>query len=103
MANERQTLSDTKQFQLGKKPMSTKLEDSVAAPVGEFSMTKPTAVRRSLKRRLHQAGQGMSEYILIIGLVALLVYAAVQLFGKDIQGLFNKANNDLSQVESSAT
>jgi len=45
----------------------------------------------------------MAEYILIIGLVALLIFAAVQIFGKDIQNLFNKANNDLQNVESSAS
>ena len=56
-----------------------------------------------LKRRLNQAGQGMVEYILIIGLVALLIFAAVQLFGKDINNLFNKANSDLSNVSGAAT
>jgi Flp pilus assembly pilin Flp len=64
---------------------------------------RPAQSIRGLKRTLNQAGQGMTEYIMIIGLVALLVYAAVNLFGKDIQGLFNQANNDLSTISNNAT
>lgn len=82
--------------------MSAKIVE--AAP--ESAKQLPTSPRRekpSIRRTLDRAGQGMTEYIMIIGLVALLVYAAVQLFGKDIQSLFNKANSDLQQVESSAS
>ena len=67
------------------------------------SLMKPRTAMQQVKRKLNQAGQGMAEYILIIGLVALLIFAAVQIFGKDIQNLFNKANNDLQNVESSAS
>jgi Flp pilus assembly pilin Flp len=64
---------------------------------------KATAVGLRAKRRLNQAGQGMTEYILIIGLVALFIYAAVQLFGQDIKKIFDKANSDLSNVASQAS
>jgi Flp pilus assembly pilin Flp len=67
------------------------------------NLIAPRTATQSIKRKLNQAGQGMAEYILIIGLVALLIFAAVQIFGKDIQNLFNKANNDLQNVESSAS
>lgn len=78
--------------------MQTELiKDQTASPM------KARTAMQQVKRRLNQAGQGMAEYILIIGLVALLIFAAVQIFGKDIQNLFNKANNDLQNVESSAS
>jgi Flp pilus assembly pilin Flp len=63
----------------------------------------PRTAMQQVKRKLNQAGQGMAEYILIIGLVALLIFAAVQIFGKDIENLFNKANTDLQNVETSAS
>lgn len=36
-------------------------------------------------------GQGMTEYILIIALIALAVFAAVSTFGNKIKESFNKA------------
>ena len=80
---------------------------SMSAGTGELRTgiveKRPTMVVGRVKRTLSQAGQGMTEYIMIIGLVALLVYAALQLFGKDIQGLFNKANTDLTNISNNAT
>jgi Flp pilus assembly pilin Flp len=54
--------------------------------------------RKTLRRRLNEAGQGMSEYILIIGLVALVVFGLVKTFGTDISNLFSKANSQLESV-----
>jgi Flp pilus assembly pilin Flp len=54
--------------------------------------------RKILRRRLNEAGQGMSEYILIIGLVALVVFGLVKTFGTDISNLFSKANSQLESV-----
>jgi len=54
--------------------------------------------RKTLRRRLNEAGQGMSEYILIIGLVALAVFGLVKTFGTDISNLFSKANSQLESV-----
>ena len=47
---------------------------------------------------MNEAGQGMSEYILIIGLVALVVFGLVKTFGTDISNLFSKANSQLESV-----
>jgi Flp pilus assembly pilin Flp len=54
--------------------------------------------RKTVQRRLNEAGQGMSEYILIIGLVALVVFGLVKTFGTDISNLFSKANSQLESV-----
>jgi Flp pilus assembly pilin Flp len=59
--------------------------------------TKPMNVQR----RLHQAGQGMAEYILIIGLVAIVVFALVQTFGKDIYNIMQHANTEIAKVPTS--
>ena len=71
------------------KPQKTEL-----LSLGKVGPAKPI----SLRRRLHQAGQGMAEYILIIGLVALVVFGLVKTFGTDISNLFNNANTDLQDA-----
>ena len=38
-------------------------------------------------------GQGMTEYILIIALIAILVLGAVKMFGGKIKAGFNKASD----------
>ena len=44
-----------------------------------------------------QRGQSMTEYILIIALIALVAIAGVKLFGKTIVGAFTKASVDISK------
>jgi Flp pilus assembly pilin Flp len=41
-------------------------------------------------------GQGMVEYILIVGLIALLAYAAVNTLGTNVSEGFNKAATKVS-------
>ena len=43
-------------------------------------------------------GQGMVEYGLIIGLIAVAVIAVLGLLGPKIAGLFNKVNTTLNGV-----
>jgi Flp pilus assembly pilin Flp len=43
-------------------------------------------------------GQGMTEYILIIALVAVLVLGSVKLFGGKIKAGFNKASDKVGTV-----
>jgi Flp pilus assembly pilin Flp len=40
----------------------------------------------------NQSGQGMTEYILIIALIAVAVIAAVKIFGGTLTGGFNAAS-----------
>ncbi len=44
-----------------------------------------------------QKGQGMVEYALVISFVALVVVAAVALFGPKVGNLFNYASSQLTQ------
>jgi Flp pilus assembly pilin Flp len=43
-------------------------------------------------------GQGMTEYILIIALVAILVLGAVKMFGGKIKDAFTKASSKVDNV-----
>ena len=56
-------------------------------------------VSRRLRNALNRAGQGMTEYILIIGLIALLVFAGVKLFGTNLNSIFTQANTDLQNIK----
>jgi len=47
----------------------------------------PTA-QKGFKNRLRQMGQGMTEYIIIVALIALASIAAVNFFGNAVQGAF---------------
>ena len=46
-------------------------------------------------------GQGMTEYILIIALIAILVLGAVKLFGGKVKDGFNKAADKVGTVNDS--
>jgi pilus assembly protein Flp/PilA len=43
-------------------------------------------------------GQGMTEYILIIALIAILVLGAVKIFGGKIKDAFTKASSKVDNV-----
>ena len=42
--------------------------------------------------------QGMTEYVLMIFLIAILAYAAVQLFGGKIKNAFTKAGDKIDSA-----
>ena len=61
---------------------------------------------KGLMRRFHEdeEGQGMTEYIIILVLIAIFVIIVVQIFGKKIKGLFKESTNALNeQVQASPT
>lgn len=41
-------------------------------------------------------GQGLVEYIFVVGLIALLVYLAVEYLGQTVQTAFNKAGQQVT-------
>ena len=43
-----------------------------------------------------ESAQGMTEYILIVALVAVVVIAAIKLFGRQILDLFQKSKTKIS-------
>ena len=45
----------------------------------------------------NEDGQGMIEYALIIGLIAIVAIVALVLLGPKIKEMFNKANNKLTE------
>ncbi|NLL95983.1 MAG: Flp family type IVb pilin [Clostridiaceae bacterium] len=46
----------------------------------------------------NRKGQGMVEYGLIIGLIAVVVIAALTLLGPTIRDLFNDVNTELNNI-----
>jgi len=44
-----------------------------------------------LRQFRQQAGQGMTEYIIIVALIAVVIIVAVVLLGRNLSGIFNKA------------
>ncbi len=43
-------------------------------------------------KKMNQKGQGMTEYILIVALIAVAVIAAVKIFGHSVQAGFGSAS-----------
>lgn len=62
-------------------------------------MSMPHAI--SSRRR--QRGQGMTEYVIIVALVAIATIAVVSVFGNNIRALFGSASNALMGQESAPT
>jgi len=50
-----------------------------------------------------QSGQGMTEYILIVALIAVAVIAAVKIFGSNVSSGFQNAAGQISQNTSSSS
>lgn len=50
-----------------------------------------------------QKGQGAVEYILIVGLISLFIFLAVQFLGQNINQAFDKAASDMGEINSNAT
>jgi len=46
--------------------------------------------------KINQSGQGMTEYILIIALIAIAVIAAVRIFGGSVSSGFQSAANQIN-------
>jgi Flp pilus assembly pilin Flp len=54
-------------------------------------------MRRFLNKLLkNQKGQGMTEYLIIVALIAIAAIGVVTVFGSDIRQLFNATTNSLS-------
>jgi Flp pilus assembly pilin Flp len=55
------------------------------------------------KRRLQQLGQGMTEYIIIVALIAIAGIAAYSCFGQTMQGAVADVSTELSGQQSKDT
>jgi Flp pilus assembly pilin Flp len=56
-----------------------------------------------MKLRKKQSGQGMTEYILIVALIAVAVIVAVKLFGTNVTNGFNNAAGQIGNNTSGST
>ncbi len=52
--------------------------------------------RLGRRARMNDSGQGMTEYILIVALIAILSIGMVGFFGDNIRGLFQAAGNAIA-------
>lgn len=50
------------------------------------------------KRRASERGQGLTEYIVLLGLIALVAYAVVKTLGADVQNAFNNADMKMNDM-----
>src|SRR5437870_4588264 len=57
---------------------------------------KELAMRRFLRKIKSQSGQGMSEYLIIVALIAIAAIGVVTVFGRDIRELFSGTTGSLS-------
>lgn len=63
-------------------------------------------MRRFLNKLLkNQKGQGMTEYLIIVALIAIAAIGVVTVFGRDIRSLFSDTTNALAgnQAPNTAT
>ena len=51
-----------------------------------------------IRRRIRRRGQGMTEYIIIVALIAIAAIGVVTIFGDNIRDLFAGATNALASV-----
>lgn len=51
------------------------------------------------RRRVREAGAAMTEYVIIVALIAIFAIAAVELFGGKVSGLFQTGAMRLNEVQ----
>lgn len=54
-----------------------------------------TQIRRTLRRLNREEGQGMTEYIIIVALIAIAAIGVVTVFGRNIREVFVASTNAL--------
>ena len=61
-------------------------------------------MRRFLRKLFKsQSGQGMSEYLIIVALIAIAAIGVVTVFGRDIRELFSGTTNSLAGNQANNT
>ncbi len=49
--------------------------------------------------RKNRQGQGLTEYVLLVLLIAIAVFGAIKIFGEKITGGFEKAANKIEEAQ----
>ena len=60
-------------------------------------------MRRLLRTLKGQSGQGLTEYLLIVALIAIAAIGVVTVFGQDIRQLFSGTSNSLAGNQTTNT
>ena len=60
-------------------------------------------MRRLLRTLKGQSGQGLTEYLLIVALIAIAAIGVVTVFGQDIRQLFSGTTNSLAGNQTTNT
>ena len=60
-------------------------------------------MRRFLRKLKGQSGQGMSEYLIIVALIAVAAIGVVTVFGQDIRDLFQSSTGALAGQQTSTS
>jgi len=60
-------------------------------------------MRRFLRKIKTQSGQGMSEYLIIVALIAIAAIGVVTVFGRDIRELFSASTDSLAGNQTNNT
>jgi pilus assembly protein Flp/PilA len=60
-------------------------------------------MRRFLRKIRSQSGQGMSEYLIIVALIAVAAIGVVTVFGRDIRELFAGTTDSLAGNQATNT
>src|SRR5262249_18434920 len=76
---------------------------TVALERGGFSPRGGGAMRRLPTWLRSEKGQGMSEYLIIVALVAIAAIGVVTVFGRDIRELFSGTTDSLAGNQASNT
>jgi Flp pilus assembly pilin Flp len=58
-------------------------------------------MRNLHRRKSTERGQTLTEYVLIVVLVAVTALVVLRLFGAQIKGLFSKATSEIAQTTNS--
>lgn len=56
-------------------------------------MKNDISFQKKMGHRKNRRGQGFVEYICLVGLIALLIYATIKTFGNAVGGAFNNMTN----------
>src|SRR5260221_13612931 len=73
-------------------------------PASPQPAPKEFTMRRFLRKMLKsQSGQGMSEYLIIVALIAIAAIGVVTVFGRDIRELFSGTTDSLAGNQSRNT
>src|SRR3989442_15661271 len=80
------------------------LYDFCTAGLPQPAKKRSQSMRRFFRKVLRsQKGQGMSEYLIIVALIAIAAIGVVTVFGRDIRELFSGTTDSLAGNQASNT